>query len=323
MIDKNYNDILQQPWISNGYDVIYQACCLQIPDLNDGYWQIRYPEFTMTEDTVVLMHCQDFFNVDHGRCRELEIIQQHFGDRCDQVVVITITEHLETLYDGPIHVAYFPTHNFEILVNLGHCATSWMPKLTGARQHVWQCLNGVPKEHRRRVVEALKPLSNGIVSLNPDMPIPAWPYYPCYQTCSNEDNFIRLLPIYADCDINIVTETIYNYRPGVISEKTSLALLALQVPLVIGHPGIVADLESIGFDVFGDVLDLSYDCLDNETRAEAAISLNQSVLTKGIDRAALLPRLLRNQELALKWPEIMIADYRARASEIQSRMRGS
>jgi hypothetical protein len=323
VIDKNYNDILQQPWISSGYDVIYQACCLQIPDLDDGYWQIRYPEFTMTKDTVVLMHCQDFVNVDHDRCRELELIQQHFGDRCDQVVAITWNKHLDTFYDGPIHVAHFPTHSFEILVNLGRITASWMPRLTGTRQHVWQCLNGVPKKHRVRTVQALQPLSNGILSLNPDIPIPDWPYYPCYQTCSNEENFLRLLPIYGDCDINIVTETMYAHRPGIITEKTILALLSLQVPLVIGHPGIVADLASIGFDVFEDVLDVSYDHMPNHQRAEAAIELNMSVLKHGIDREQLLPRLLRNQQLALEWPQRMIADYEHQVRVIQDRRRGS
>lgn len=323
MIDQNYNYWLQQPWIDAGFDVVYQACCLQIPEHDDAQWQIQYPQHELTDNTVILMHCQDFLNVDADACRELDLMQQYFGNRCDRVVAVTWNKHLENFYTGPIQLAHFPTHSFEILTNLHRNQSTWMPQLEGRRHHVWQCLNGVPKKHRIRAVAALQGLDNGIVSLNPDLPIPDWPYYPCYQTCSNEDNFLRLMPIYANCDINIVTETMYNHRPGIITEKTIMAFLALQVPLLIGHPGIVADVQSIGFDVFEDVLDLSYDWLENDQRVEAAVNLNRSVLLNGIDRESLLPRLRRNQQLALEWPRVMIADYQQRVQQIQACMRGT
>lgn len=318
----DYNHYLQQPWIDSGFDVIYTACCLQIPDRDDGRWEIRFPDRSPSDDAVILMHCQDFLNVEDGECRELEIIQNHFGDHAHKVVVITWNLGLDDVYQGPLNIAYFPTHSFEILVNLARQQHAWKPALNRARQHRWQCLNGVSKKHRVRVANRVRDLGSGILSLNPDRPVPDWPYYPCYQTCSNEENYLRLLHVYGDCDINIVTETLYNHRPGIISEKTLLALLSLQIPILIGYAGIVSDLASLGFDVFDDLVDTGYDWLANERRLDAAIDLNRELLISGIDRSRFQQRLESNQQLALGWPSEMIKNYQHRVREIQRDWRG-
>ena len=91
-------------------------------------------------------------------------------------------------------------------------------------------------------------------------------------------------------------------------------------------PGYFADGEEAMdefVDVFEDVLDLSYDWLENDQRVEADVNLNPSVLLNGIDRESLLPRLRRNQQLALEWPRVMIADYQQRVRQIQNYRRGT
>jgi hypothetical protein len=110
---------------------------------------------------------------------------------------------------------------------------------------------------------------------------------------------------------------VYEYRPGIISEKTLFALMSLQVPLIIGYPGIVAHVRGLGFDTFDDVIDTSYDWLPDDVRIEEAIRRNAGVLTHGTDRPALAERLQRNQDLVLAWPEKMIRDYQQRCAEIQ------
>jgi hypothetical protein len=304
-----YDQILQAPWIEAGYEVAYQHTCLKVPKNNDGLWDIEFPEVSFNDRSMVLMHCQDFLNVDDGYCRELDMIQQHFGDNAHKVAAIVWNQNLDEVYQGPVRLLYFPTHTYEILVNLDSTREEWQPQLLKPRTRPFQCLNGVPKKHRRRTVWYLDKFHNGVISLNPDRPIPGWPYYPNYEHCSNEENYIRLLDVYGSCDVNVVTETLYQHRPGIITEKTIFALLSLQVPLVIGYAGIVADIKASGFDVFDDIIDTGYDWMANERRIETAIESNRDVLTNGIDRNSLMPRLLDNQRKVLEWPAKMISHY--------------
>jgi hypothetical protein len=128
---------------------------------------------------------------------------------------------------------------------------------------------------------------------------------------------IKLLYVYGDADINVVTETVYEERPGIITEKTLFALMSLQVPLLIGYTGMVQHVKNLGFDVFDDIVDTSYDWLPNEIRAPEAIRRNESLLRQGINRHELLQRLQANQDRVLAWPEKMITDYQQRCAEIR------
>ena len=128
---------------------------------------------------------------------------------------------------------------------------------------------------------------------------------------------MRLLPIYADCSINIVTETIYKNPLGIITEKTIMAFLALQVPILIGYPGIVDHCESLGFDMFRDIVDTTYDYLPNEIRLNQAIVNNQCLLQHGVDREKLSNRLIKNQQWAQHgWPHHLIDHYNSCVTEI-------
>jgi len=312
----HHDTVLTKPWIDQGFSVVYQPNCLQIPSQDDGIWDIRFPEVCWSDDTVVIMHCQDFLNIQDGHCRELEIIQNHFGEHCRRVIVVVWNVGIDRIYHGDLHVVYFPTHSYSIIQNLRSATHSWMPQITNdTRDHVFQCLNGATRAHRRRVVNRLRAAANGIVSFGDEIPLASWPYS-TYRGTENEDNFSRLLPVYGSCDVNIVTETQYDCFPGIITEKTLFAWLARQVPLIIGYPGIVGDVRSLGFDVFDDVIDLSYDQAPDHARAELAIDLNLRLLQNGIDRRCLMERLNTNQDLALAWPEKLRDDYLAQCHSI-------
>jgi hypothetical protein len=105
--------------------------------------------------------------------------------------------------------------------------------------------------------------------------------------------------------VNIVTETQYDARPGIVTEKTLQAMIAGQVPVVIGHPGIVQDCQELGFDMFEDLVDLSYDWLPNDQRAEAALELNRELILGNCDLTPYQQRLKRQQNFVLdaypKW----------------------
>ena len=99
--------------------------------------------------------------------------------------------------------------------------------------------------------------------------------------------------------MNIVTETEYNTTPGIISEKTLLALAAEQIPIVIGHQGIVQHCTELGFDMFTDLVDTSYDTMPNDVRAEQAILLNKDLIQGRIDLAPYQERLRAQREFLL------------------------
>ena len=303
--------ILTKPWIDQGFSVTYQPNCLQIPSRDDGIWDIRFPEVSWNDDTIVVMHCQDFLNIQDGRCRELEIIQYHYGDQSSRVVVVVWNVGLDRIYHGDLRLIYFPTHSYSIIQNLRDIAQTWQAAMVNDdRSYKFQCLNGATRAHRRRVVNKLREFPGGTVSFGDEIPLPAWPYH-TYRGTENEDNFLRLLPVYQSCDINIVTETQYDCFPGIITEKTLLAWLARQVPLIIGYPNIVGDTRSLGFDVFDDIVNISYDLAPDDIRAELAIDINSALLTTGVDRSRLAARLDHNQHRTLAWPEKLRDDYQA------------
>jgi len=304
----HYNELFVQPWQSRGYRVIYQPSCL-INAYNGACWPIQYPEVKSWDNTVVIMHCQDFVSICNNRCPELEAIEQHFGTHADQVVVVHWNLNLHKVYSGPLKLIYFPTHSYELLVNLAKSQSQWLKNFYKPRAHVWQCLNGVPRRHRRLVVNYLRgKFNNGILSFAEEIPLPTWSYNN-YFGCENEKNWQKLQYVYTDCNVNIVTETQYAETPGIISEKTLMAFLAQQVPILIGYQGIVDDCESLGFDLFRDVVDTSYDYSTDELRWQQAIESNQQLLNNGIDREVLKDRLQSNLQIALNFPSTLVQRY--------------
>jgi len=323
MSTTHYNNIFCNFWYQHRVDLVYQPCCLQRP-YSSHSWPIKYPEISWRKNTVVVMHCQDFVSINQQGCPELQDIERHFGPRANQVIVVHWNYDLGRVYSGPLNLIYFPTHSYEILLNLNsEKYPDWQKHYHGPRQRVWQCLNGVPRPHRRLVHEWLKPRPNGIVSLSNIDPLPQDAYHTHYTWRDihngedNEINFMNLTWLYSTTQINVVTETQYEQCPGIISEKTLLALLAGQIPIVIGYRGIVEDCRRLGFDMFDDIVDNSYDDLPDIERWQAALERNQHLLEQGIDYWSLKPRFDRQREFLLnQWPQIMIDHYHQRCAEI-------
>lgn len=318
----HYNEIFVDFWRQQGFDVVYQPSCLMRPYVN-LYWNINFPKVSWTDRTVVIMHCQDFVSIHGDRCPELENIQQHFGENSHRVIVVHWNYDLDRVYQGPLNLVHFPTHTYEILMNLRSPEfDQWRDKSVTARARRWQCLNGVPRSHRRCVHGWLKPYTNGIVSLGKIDPLPQDAYHDTYTWTGdpliNEHNLLRLSWLYDDTWINIVTETQYTESPGIISEKTVYAFLSRQIPILIGYRGIVEDCRRLGFDMFDDVVDHSYDTIsDDGYRWRRALELNQDLLLGDDDLSYLLPRLEQQRSRCLtQWPPKMINHYRDRCLEI-------
>jgi hypothetical protein len=315
----HYNEIIQKPFIDAGFDVVYQPSCLQRPYTGKS-WTIQYPEVNWTDNTLVLMHCQDFVNVDNNMSIDLLNIETHFGERSKQVVVIIW--NLNVPYDGPLNLIYFPTHSYEILSELQKTQESWKPKLLQDRDVSWQCLSGTIKPHRVNVAHYLQDnFANGILSLHDEIPLMGLEYSKNY-SWDNVKNWELLLPVYSRCRTNIITETMYSSQTNIITEKTLMALLALQIPVVIGHKGVIAECQSLGFDMFDDYVDIDYDYYPDEHRWHQAIELNKSIINGNYDYDSMLLRLHENQDYVLnKWPSKLVDNFNNNARDIVQYLR--
>jgi hypothetical protein len=259
-------------------------------------WPLRTPAVEFKLNTLLVLHFQDFATVQHGRVIELDNIEKFYGLHADQVVVTYWNHGLDKLYNGPLRLIEFSNHNHDLALALRLRQTEWSPAFT--RNRAWQCLNGRTCIHRRKAAKILQHWHNGILSFGTSISLPNWDYSN-YRGCENDENFIKLQYVYQTCSVNIVTETIYDYAPGIISEKTLMAFAAKQIPLLIGHQGIIQDCRELGFDMFDDVLDNSFDFLPNDIRLETALDLNKDIILSGIDVDRLDQRLEKNKNYLL------------------------
>jgi len=126
---------------------------------------------------------------------------------------------------------------------------------------------------------------------------------------NNDTEHNQTNSIFHSCAFNLVVESSSQTDPGVwrshfITEKTFKAFGLRQIPLWFAVPGLVAQVRKLGFDLFDDIVDHSYDTIpDEHTRfASVAQQVNQLDQQLTLDqcqqlRRSLLDRLNQNFEL--------------------------
>lgn len=269
------------------FDLRCKMAALQLPCDPVTGWPIEYPSMSnIKQNTIFVVHIQDNFNFrDDNSCIELEKIEKYFGEYANRVIVVHWNYGIEKTYAGPMKLVYHPSHSVELYKEVFDTEDKWSANFNTLRKINYQCLNGLPRRHRVDLVRHLVEcgLSDyGMISLGDEIKLPKYDYFSSYYECSNQDNWLRLQYVYSQTALNIVTETQYKEHPGIISEKTLFAFCAKQVPIVIGYKGIVADLEELGFDMFRDIVDTSYDTLENNVRWDAALTSNTPLLKTGL-----------------------------------------
>lgn len=301
----HYNNIFKQ-FQQYGFKVVYQPCVL-FGRYENNNWNLQLPEVdTWTKNTVVVLHIQDFVGVVDGRCPVLERIEEKYKHNSNQVVVVHWEVGLDKIYSGPLHLMYFPTHSYELVQKIQTIKEHWIENVYAEKTLPYQCLNGTLRPHRLQIARYLKQhYPNGILSLDVEIPLPQWDYT-SYKGCENELNWQRLQYVYKQCAVNIVTETIYDEFPGIISEKTLMAFLARQIPIVVGSPGTVAQCENLGFDMFTDVVNVTYDIYADPNRWQVAIDNNAHLLNETLNLEPYQQRLDANLDRVLQMPKVWI-----------------
>jgi len=108
-----------------------------------------------------------------------------------------------------------------------------------------------------------------------------------------------------DCYLNVVTEANYQYN-GMVrhTEKIFKAINLLQPFVVIGEPGQLSSLQTLGYKTFNRWIDESYDCIeDPSVRVFAAVESAREFIQKDPEELSeilneMLPTLLHNKKLA-------------------------
>lgn len=97
----------------------------------------------------------------------------------------------------------------------------------------------------------------------------------------NAKNFnVYLRSLYQDHFVEIIPETQFNVPFFGASEKFKNSVYGCSFPIVVGGYGLVEFLRDLGFDMFDDVVDHSYDHIrDPLDRLCATVNLNKQLLT--------------------------------------------
>lgn len=316
----DYTTLFRTTFEQLGMDVVLVPNVFDSPYSYETGWPCKLPKVEFGPRTILIMHCQDFLTAKDGRIVELDLIADYYGINATRIVVTHMSHGIDDVYRGPINLISFSNHNYALMNRLHEQWDTWKHITKQTKTKPWQCLNGRECSHRRRAVDILQSWPDGILSYGTALPLPTWDYS-TYRGTDNDENFFRLADVYGSCAVNIVTETQYDNYPGVICEKTLLAMLAQQIPIVIGHPGIIRNLRDLGFDVFDDVVDNSFDNLPNEHRVEQAILLNRDLILGRHNLDRFHDRLVAQREYALKGlSEWYRSNFQARAKRIAYRL---
>jgi hypothetical protein len=100
-------------------------------------------------------------------------------------------------------------------------------------------------------------------------------------TNDNANNFKnKLTNYYQNVFVEVITETSYTEKCFNLTEKTLNSIYGSCFPILICSQGSVAFLRNMGMDMFDDIIDHSYDIIeDPATRMYTAITNNIKVLT--------------------------------------------
>jgi len=98
-----------------------------------------------------------------------------------------------------------------------------------------------------------------------------------YKNSSNFDK--RLRNIYKETFVELISETLYDTETGIVTEKFLNSVYGYNFPIIISTPFTVNYLRNIGFDMFDDIIDHSYDVIiDPCERMAQLIDMNIDIL---------------------------------------------
>lgn len=115
---------------------------------------------------------------------------------------------------------------------------------------------------------------------NPALALDDYQVYP--EKLDNVYLFNSLRPRFQDSFLQIITESSFSAPAYMLTEKTLHSFFACNFPILISGNGAVEHLRELGFDMFDDIVDHSYDLIKNPIdRLTRAVDDNAHLLTQG------------------------------------------
>lgn len=115
----------------------------------------------------------------------------------------------------------------------------------------------------------------------------------------------RLLDAYKNISIEVIAECNVTGTYNFISEKTLRPLYYGMIPLTVAKQGFEEYCASLGFDMFDDIIDKSYDNLEGFERIESVYNTLEGILLNKdelwLDN--LQPRIKANSQRVIEWFE--------------------
>lgn len=283
---------------ARGLDVEFVPCALGRP-IQSSRWHINVPDIAKERwnrrNFRLVVHAQDFVHFFGDLCVELHWLEQQFSAEQQSKIIFVCWDHgLEKIYQGNIKIVNFASHSYELVHQLKSRWSEWKTVHNTHIRHNWLCLNGRARQYRQEVYNMLRHEPSGLVShsiFNPLQPHPYQDY-----NFNNVDNFVKLLPVYRSARSSVVTESLYQDVGGIVTEKTLLAMAAGHPLMCIGHRHCHRDIESLGFENYHELFDLSYDSEIKDTRMYSAIQKNINTLRWPLDLDAVQEKIHRNFE---------------------------
>ena len=282
----NFNNKIKLLLRSSGIDSYFIPSILNRPIVN-GCWSMAWQEQIndipierwKRNNFRLVLHAQDFCHYwNNTSCVEMLAIEDLLTFEQQQKTIVLHWDHaLGNTYTGRLNCVEFPSHSYELVHSLKERYREWKDVHSKDIKYNYLCLNGWLREHRVKIYDILGNEPLGFTSHIVQNPAPMHPY--SNYDFNNVNNFIRLMPLYQQSKTSIVSETIYADHPGIITEKTLLAIAAKHPFMCIGHLGIHKEIAQRGFEIYDDVFDLSYDSLPIEERLQQAFKLNWDKIT--------------------------------------------
>ena len=271
--------------ILNKFDIMYKfvPSAFNRP-IVDSRWTLNLPHIEKSQwknsNFRLVIHAQDFCNYNSNNlCFELEAIEKTYEQEYHKQIIFLHWDHnLQNTYTGHIQCVEFPSHSWELVEGLKTQYKEWKSVHSNLnRKYNFLCLNGYPRNHRNKIYNILKDYKQGFVThpVHNDYNLAPYAKY----NFDNVANFIKLKSLYKSAYTSIVTESIYSDTPGIITEKTLLAIAAKHPFMCIGHKQIHNELAERGFKNYDEIFDLGYDIMDSNLRLDEAIQSNILMLT--------------------------------------------
>ena len=246
-----------------------------------------------------------------------ELLDNSLCDPKDHVMVFDhVLRHDDALKD--YNLIYFPS--FLARENMEFIQQNIVPDWT-AKTHVFNFMINKPRPHRKFLLELIQKfeLANFCHSLAwrtntvNDIPVTDFKFggevvlddgikNGHYKNAHTYQALLQTTVFEPTC-VSLITEPAFYERETIVTEKTLMAMYGGTLPIWVGGWRIADQMCELGFDVFSDLIDHSYQVMDDPwDRCVQAIQLNQKLLK---DLSLVKSFLYQHQDRLIKNVELL------------------